>query len=193
MGNCRYWSNSALNGGDKSPVFYITLYAIITTLGLIIGTIRWFVLYTGSINASTVLYERLLESILFADIRFHDTVSRGRVLNRFGKDFEGNSFSACDLFFTQSIFGSSGIDSSLSDNFGRSIIYGLSAATTIITVSVVGGPVFIIAALLLGSIYWNGTVCFLSPVLSTHRMRIHSCESAIGDQSYRGVFTDAAP
>lgn len=31
----------------------------------------------------------LLETILFANIRFHDTVSRGRLLNRFGKDFEG--------------------------------------------------------------------------------------------------------
>lgn len=31
----------------------------------------------------------LLEGVLFADIRFHDTVSRGRLLNRFGKDFEG--------------------------------------------------------------------------------------------------------
>lgn len=85
----RYWSNSALNGGGHTPVFYITLYAIITTVGLIIQTIRWFILYRGSIHASDVLYKRLLESILFADIRFHDTVSRGRVLNRFGKDFEG--------------------------------------------------------------------------------------------------------
>lgn len=31
----------------------------------------------------------LLEAVLFAHIRFHDTVSRGRLLNRFGKDFEG--------------------------------------------------------------------------------------------------------
>lgn len=59
----------------------------------------------GSINASTVLYKSiyhrslllsrlkiftdLLETVLFAQIRFHDTVSRGRLLNRFGKDFEG--------------------------------------------------------------------------------------------------------
>lgn len=49
-----------------------------------------------------------------------------------------------------------GIDSSLSDNFGRSIIYALSASTTLVTVSVVGGPVFIVAALILGAIYWNG-------------------------------------
>lgn len=42
----------------------------------------------------------LLKAILFAPIRFHDTTNRGRLLNRFGKDLEG-------------------IDSSLSDNFGR--------------------------------------------------------------------------
>ncbi|KAL0563807.1 hypothetical protein V5O48_018256, partial [Marasmius crinis-equi] len=30
----------------------------------------------------------LLETVLFANVRFHDTVSRGRLLNRFGKDFE---------------------------------------------------------------------------------------------------------
>jgi hypothetical protein len=34
--------------------------------------------------------EGLLETVLFANIRFHDTVSRGRLLNRFGKDFEGD-------------------------------------------------------------------------------------------------------
>ena len=57
--------------------------------GIVIGTLRWFALYSGSIRASTVLYKRLLESVLFAQIRFHDTVNRGRLLNRFGKDFEG--------------------------------------------------------------------------------------------------------
>ena len=60
----RYWSNSALNGGGNSPVFYITLYAVITAVGLVVGTIRWFILYRGSIHASDVLYKRLLESIL---------------------------------------------------------------------------------------------------------------------------------
>ena len=49
-----------------------------------------------------------------------------------------------------------GIDSSLSDNFGKSIIYGLSGITTIITVSYVGGLRFIFASFVLGIIYWNG-------------------------------------
>ena len=106
----RYWSNAALeenpalylssfttitgfkysrNDEHNSPAFYISVYAALTGIGLVITTVRWFILYNGSIRASHVLYERLLESVLFADIRFHDTVSRGRLLNRFGKDFEG--------------------------------------------------------------------------------------------------------
>ncbi|KAH8996013.1 ATP-binding cassette transporter [Lactarius akahatsu] len=116
-----YWSGASQ--GDRlprSPMFYIGIYAAVS---LILTTVRWYILYTGSIRASTMLYKKLLETVLFANIRFHDTVSRGRLLNRFGKDFEG-------------------IDSSLSDNFGRSTVNGLSVTTTFTTLSIVGGPQF---------------------------------------------------
>ncbi|TFK92526.1 multidrug resistance-associated ABC transporter [Polyporus arcularius HHB13444] len=133
----RVWSGSYLKNQDpRSPSFYIGVYAGITAVGLVLTTLRWFVLYTGGIHASVVLYQKLLEGVLFANIRFHDTVSRGRLLNRFGKDFEG-------------------IDSNLPDNFGRSIINALSVATTFVTVSVVGGPPFMIAALIFGSLYYS--------------------------------------
>ncbi|KAK0203733.1 multidrug resistance-associated ABC transporter [Desarmillaria ectypa] len=133
----KYWSHAVLEAdGSKGPVYYITMYAIITAFGLIITTLRWFVLYKGSIHASVVLYQRLLETVLFANIRFHDTVSRGRLLNRFGKDFEG-------------------IDSSLSDNFGRTTMYAMSSLTTLVIVSVVGGLPFITAAFFLAVIYYN--------------------------------------
>ena len=49
-----------------------------------------------------------------------------------------------------------GIDSSLSDNFGRTIICALSALTTIITVSYVGGLPFIIIIIGLGYLYYSG-------------------------------------
>ncbi|KAH9169799.1 ATP-binding cassette transporter [Lactarius sanguifluus] len=132
-----YWSGTSQ--GDRvprSPMFYIGVYAAISGIGLILMTVRWYILYTGSIRASTVLYKKLLETVLFANIRFHDTVSRGRLLNRFGKDFEG-------------------IDSSLSDNFGRSTVNGLSVTTTFITLSIVGGPQFFLVILVIGSLYWN--------------------------------------
>ena len=85
----RHWSNLALQGKQDDPVFYITVYALITMGGFIVSSVRWLVLYSGSIHASTVLYKGLLEAVLFTNTRFHDTVNRGRLLNSFGKDFEG--------------------------------------------------------------------------------------------------------
>ncbi|KAH7925080.1 hypothetical protein BV22DRAFT_1195420 [Leucogyrophana mollusca] len=131
------WSGaSPEEAAENDPAYYITIYAMVTLFGVFLNALRFFVLYNGSIQASTVLYKRLLETVLFANIRFHDTVSRGRLLNRFGKDFEG-------------------IDSSMSDNFGRSIIYGLSTATIIVTICVVGGLPFICFAAILGVVYYN--------------------------------------
>ncbi|OSX61133.1 hypothetical protein POSPLADRAFT_1074834 [Postia placenta MAD-698-R-SB12] len=133
----RIWTGSTLEEEEvRGPLFYITVYAIITAIGVVLGTLRWFVLYYGGIHASTVLYQRLLEGVLFANIRFHDTVSRGRLLNRFGSDFEG-------------------IDSTLPDNFGRSVAYTLSAATTFATITYVGGVPFLIATFVFATLYYS--------------------------------------
>ncbi|TFY65276.1 hypothetical protein EVJ58_g2068 [Rhodofomes roseus] len=133
----RIWTGSALESAEpRPPSFYISIYAAITGAGVILQTIRWVVIYHGGIHASTVLYKRLLEGVLFANIRFHDTVSRGRLLNRFGKDFEG-------------------VDSNLPDNFGRSVAYTLSAATTFVTITYIGGFPFLLAAVIFGSLYYS--------------------------------------
>lgn len=42
----------------------------------------------GSLRASERLYRMILHSILRAPLRFFDTQALGRLLNRFGKDFE---------------------------------------------------------------------------------------------------------
>ncbi|KAH8810334.1 multidrug resistance-associated ABC transporter [Flagelloscypha sp. PMI_526] len=132
----RYWSSGAINGETKGPIYYISIYTAITLVGAFIQMLRWVVLYFGSISASVKLYKGLLESVLFANIRFHDTVSRGRLLNRFGKDFED-------------------IDSDLADNFGRAFTGVLSSITTLVTIAYVGGPSFIAAAFVLACLYYK--------------------------------------
>ncbi|KAI0676238.1 multidrug resistance-associated ABC transporter [Trametes maxima] len=135
----RVWSGSyEQTSSPRPPSFYIGVYAATThvLVGLVFSTLRWVVLYHGGIHASIALYKRLLEGVLFANIRFHDTVSRGRLLNRFGKDFEG-------------------IDSSLPDDFGHSVFYALNVVTTFVTISVVGGPPFVLAAIIFGFLYYS--------------------------------------
>lgn len=73
---------------------------------------------------------------MFAKIRFHDTVSRGRLLNRFGKDLET-------------------IDSNQADHFGKTVIYALNTTVTVFTVTIVGGPYFLIAIFTLGALYYR--------------------------------------
>ncbi|KAH9976210.1 ATP-binding cassette transporter [Lactifluus volemus] len=129
-----YWSGASQgNREPRSPMFYIEIYALVS---LILATACWYILYTGSIHMSTVLYKKLLETVLFVNIRFHDTVSRGRLLNRFGNDFEG-------------------VDSSLSGTFGITVMCGLSVFTTLLTISVVGGPQFFLFIAIICLLYWN--------------------------------------
>ncbi|KAG8902714.1 hypothetical protein FRC00_000590, partial [Tulasnella sp. 408] len=138
----KYWSSvserSRRNPEQKvkGPIFYLGVYAALSYGSLLVDIAQWILRYEGSIQASTVLHKRLLKAVLFAKIRFHDTTNRGRLLNRFGKDFET-------------------IDSSLADNFGKTTQYGLSAVTTIITITYVGGWKFFLAAIVLGVMYFE--------------------------------------
>ncbi|KIJ61824.1 hypothetical protein HYDPIDRAFT_95629 [Hydnomerulius pinastri MD-312] len=130
----KIWSGAGpTEAAEKGPVYYITVYAVVCVL---VSTYRFYVLYNGAIRASTVLYKKLLESVLFSNIRFHDTISRGMLLNRFGKDFEG-------------------IDSQLPDQLGRSMILALTLFMTLLSVTFVGGVPFLCAGIALGFIYYN--------------------------------------
>ncbi|KAJ7065610.1 multidrug resistance-associated ABC transporter [Mycena amicta] len=128
-----YWSRG---NGEKSALFYLSVYAVLACTGVILIVVRMLVLYLGSIHASKLLYKKLLEAVLFAEIRFHDTVSRGRVLNRFGKDFEG-------------------IDSNLPDNIGNTFLHAISTVTTIIAISFVGGWPFVGAIACILFVYYQ--------------------------------------
>ncbi|KAH8822793.1 P-loop containing nucleoside triphosphate hydrolase protein [Flagelloscypha sp. PMI_526] len=124
----RYWSDRSLRGEQlHSTSFYIGIYAAISIGAVTFECMRLFVLFTGSIHASKTLYKKLLEAILFAQVRFHDTTSRGRILNRFGKDFEG-------------------IDDALANTMSQTLITGLQLS--------VARACLLIPIVILGCIYF---------------------------------------
>ncbi|CAK5268515.1 unnamed protein product [Mycena citricolor] len=119
-----YWS-SGKDQDIHGTGYFIGIYAAVFVFGLVFTVLGFFVLYYGGIHASQVLYKKLLSTVLFAQIRFHDTVPRGALLNRFGRDIEE-------------------IDSTLPTNIGQTVSFFLATVTTLGTLSVVGGPAFIL-------------------------------------------------
>ncbi|KAJ7677816.1 hypothetical protein DFH06DRAFT_1422016 [Mycena polygramma] len=133
-GYLRTWADAA-GASPYGPIHYLSIYGAILCIDLMFRMVHFLMLYTGSINACRVLYKRLLETVLFSDMRFHDTVARGSLLNRFGKDMQI-------------------IDGYISDDFGRTLKLGLSVAITFATITVVGGLPFLFPASVLGIFYY---------------------------------------
>ncbi|KAK4052550.1 hypothetical protein OIO90_004318 [Microbotryomycetes sp. JL221] len=130
------WAASYDSKRGKDPhnvAYYLNIYALLSILAVIVGTLQWYVLYIGSLRASDSLYRKILHSILRAPLRFFDTQALGRLLNRFGKDFEN-------------------VDAALPDHLGRSLICGLGVMTTLAVVASVA-PMFLLGFAFIVVIY----------------------------------------
>ncbi|KAF7313044.1 Multidrug resistance-associated ABC transporter protein [Mycena kentingensis (nom. inval.)] len=145
-----YWT-SGKSSGDA--LYNVRIYSGIAVVGLVIGTARMLVLCKSfcalwSVSIDLTLRDQipgdfvarklsihLLEAILFARLRFHDVVSRGRVLNRFGKDLEV-------------------IDSSLPNNLSATTAAIMSLVTAITTFCIVGGLPFVLGICVMMFVYY---------------------------------------
>ncbi|KAJ7064766.1 multidrug resistance-associated ABC transporter [Mycena amicta] len=157
----KVWASSA-TAETKSvhgPLFYVGIYAALTFAGLGVKTLRWYILYSGSIKASRELFQGLLHSVLLANIRFHDTISRGRLLNRFGRDLEG-------------------IDKRVSTTIGHCVIAFISAWITFAVISVVGGPIFCLATVVLGLVSFRCEPTYMFSTASREMRRLSSVSSS---------------
>lgn len=79
---------SGPSGGFHGTLaFYLGIYVAMSVFASIIGTLKYFYIYTGSIHASRKLFAKLNFTILRTPIRWLDTVPVGRILNRYTADF----------------------------------------------------------------------------------------------------------
>lgn len=73
---------------EKSIGYWIGMYTIISLVTCIVGSGRYYFVFSASLWASNTLFQDLTRAVLRAPLRWLDTVPMGRVLNRFSKDFE---------------------------------------------------------------------------------------------------------
>ena len=67
--------------------YYLSIYVAWAVAQCVVGTIRYLIIFYGSIRASKVLFENLTYHVLRAPLRWLDTMPVGRILNRFTADF----------------------------------------------------------------------------------------------------------
>lgn len=68
--------------------YYLTIYSVIGISYALITLLRDLLIFYGSLKASSQIYERLLNSILYAKLLFFDRVPLGQITNRFSRDVE---------------------------------------------------------------------------------------------------------
>ncbi|KAK8101300.1 hypothetical protein PG999_011674 [Apiospora kogelbergensis] len=71
----------------RGIAFYLGIYVLLAAASALLGTLRYYYIFCGSIRASRKLFARLNFVILRSPLRWLDTVPVGRVLNRFTADF----------------------------------------------------------------------------------------------------------
>lgn len=74
------------------------------------------------------------------------------------------------------------MDSNLPDNFGRSVMYGLSATTTFISITIVGGFPFLFSIIIIGFLYFSGEC--VAAVLATLKL------TSLDNYSWKGLWSD---
>lgn len=68
--------------------YYLSVYALLGLLYMLITFLREGVLFAGSLNASRKIHKELMERVSHAKFRFFDSTPLGQLMNRFSKDIE---------------------------------------------------------------------------------------------------------
>ncbi|RLN47454.1 hypothetical protein BBJ28_00013553 [Nothophytophthora sp. Chile5] len=80
-----YWSEQAAKYPD-SQMYYVYVYMVLNLVYAVMVFVRVIILYLGSLHASRLLFNNLLERVLRAPVSFFDTTPLGRIVNRLSKD-----------------------------------------------------------------------------------------------------------
>ncbi|KAJ3291001.1 hypothetical protein HDU79_002770 [Rhizoclosmatium sp. JEL0117] len=95
-------ATSSVHQEEKTAIYYISVYAFLSLLGLLVSVLtRLWVLY-GSLIGSRVLHVKLTEAVFGAPMRFFEKTPVGRLLNRFTKDMstiDNDCMDSLDSFF----------------------------------------------------------------------------------------------
>ncbi|KAK0531477.1 hypothetical protein OC835_003651 [Tilletia horrida] len=158
--------------GSKHPVSYWMFgYSALVLIECVLHFIKWLFAYWASLRASRVIFESALTAVFRAPMRFHDTVPRGRLLNRFTNDQEE-------------------VDSSLASNLVIFIDQSVSLIFSIVAVCIGGGPKFLIVVAILAPFYFYTAKVFAGAARDIRRL--HQTAKSAPIQTFADIVNGVA-
>lgn len=127
---------------EHGPIYYLVIYGLIGLALMITQAIKDLTMFLGGLRASREAFEKLLDSVLHAKVRFFDSTPIGRIMNRFSKDMES-------------------IDQDLSPVLTGTVGCFVSAASILVVVIAVT-PQFLIASFFIVAMYWYIAAFYLA-------------------------------
>ncbi|KAI0772966.1 multidrug resistance-associated ABC transporter [Trametes elegans] len=135
---------------SQHSFFYVGIYTAIAVASWLVNISGIITQYTGALRASRILFEKLLQSVVRATMRWHDVTPQGRMLNRFSKDIET-------------------LDTNLAASL-QSVTWSLATlAVSLLTVIFIF-PLFIIPAVILGIFFLRTTILYICTGRDIQRM-----------------------
>ncbi|KAL8717205.1 MAG: hypothetical protein Q9181_008348, partial [Wetmoreana brouardii] len=81
--NSRFVQDTSIDVG-----YYLTVYAMLAGVFMVVKALRMSLLFRGSLSASQSLHDQLLRTVTRATFRFYDATPFGQLVNRFSRDTE---------------------------------------------------------------------------------------------------------
>lgn len=81
------WTES-LGGNERHDFFYLSLYALIGVVTLLVCAFQHFYWSRRAVDAAEALHKNALEGVLSTPVRFFDANPSGRILNKFSRDLD---------------------------------------------------------------------------------------------------------
>ncbi|KAG0240918.1 hypothetical protein BGW41_006574 [Actinomortierella wolfii] len=116
-----------------STNYYLAIYALVSLAGSLAHIGTTVICLYGSLRAARILYRKLLYSVVRAPLRFFDTTPVGRIMNRFGNDFET-------------------VDSVIANNFSQALELVISIASIFVLLTLIT-PLFVVIAAVISVAY----------------------------------------
>ncbi|KAI5474447.1 ABC bile acid transporter [Pseudohyphozyma bogoriensis] len=107
---------SAYTGENASTDYWLRIYILLVALNMVFFAGRMAFFQYRGLSASRILYQRLINKILGAPIRFFDSTPTGRILNRLSKDVEilDQDLSSTMTYFLLEVIGTIAIIATIS-------------------------------------------------------------------------------